>query len=182
MYNKIVTAVTALLLAIAALLSPAAAQFRGYFDVSNITIPEFKGVDWTAKTEDMRLRFVCVNFERCPLPTVVDIKGVNRADDLPAAFETGDITPEKLMAQGKANERNGSQFLKAEAITVGGVKGVHMEASANMGGEPVYFVTRWLGEGNRMLDVKATARKLDQARELAETATRSAVPQVFGKK
>jgi hypothetical protein len=43
----------------------------------------------------------------------------------------------------------------------------------------VYFVTRWLGRGDRLLDVKVTARSLDFARQLADLATRRVVPQVF---
>lgn len=157
------------------------AQAAGYFDVSKVTIPDLKAPDWTPRAEGERLRYLCTNFERCPLPTAIDIKGVTRADQLPDAFETGALTPEKLIAQGKANQRAGSQFLKAEAITVSGIKGVHMEASGDAGG-PVYFVTRWLGTGNRLLDVKVTARNLDQARQLADTATRAIIPQVFDKK
>jgi hypothetical protein len=61
-------------------------------------------------------------------------------------------------------------------VTVGSVQGVHMEASAGT----VYFVSRWLGRGNRMLDVKVTAPDLDLARQLADTVTRGIVPQVFG--
>ena len=53
-----------------------------------------------------------------------------------------------------------------------------MEASADMGGT-IYFVTRWIGQGDRLLDVKVTARDLALARSLAETATQSLVPQVF---
>jgi hypothetical protein len=53
-----------------------------------------------------------------------------------------------------------------------------MEAAAEAGGT-VYFVTRWLGRGERMLDVKITARNLEFARALANTAVRSIDPQVF---
>ena len=54
-----------------------------------------------------------------------------------------------------------------------------MEASADLNGA-IYFVTRWIGQGDRMLDIKVTARDLKLARELADTATQSLVPQVFG--
>ena len=53
-----------------------------------------------------------------------------------------------------------------------------MEASAELGGT-VYFVTRWIGQGDRLLDVKVTTRDLALARTLAETATQALVPQVF---
>jgi hypothetical protein len=53
-----------------------------------------------------------------------------------------------------------------------------MEASADLNGA-VYFVTRWIGQGDRMLDIKVTSRDLKLARELADSATRSLVPQVF---
>ena len=53
-----------------------------------------------------------------------------------------------------------------------------MEASADLNGA-VYFITRWIGQGDRMLDIKVTARDLKLARELADTATQSLVPQVF---
>ena len=43
----------------------------------------------------------------------------------------------------------------------------------------VYFVTRWIGQGNRLLDVKVTARDLPQARTLIETATQALVRQIF---
>jgi hypothetical protein len=98
---------------------------------------------------------------------------------LPEAFEAGALSPQRLKAEGVANAaRTGAQFLAADPVTVAGRKGVHMEASAELGG-PVYFVTRWIGASERLLDVKVTARNLVQARELADMATRSPVPQVF---
>ena len=75
--------------------------------------------------------------------------------------------------------RLGSTFLGAAPITIAGYRGVQMEASADLNGA-IYFVTRWIGQGHRMLDVKVTARDLKLARELADTATQSLVPQVFG--
>ena len=75
--------------------------------------------------------------------------------------------------------RLGSTFLGAEAVAFAGQKGVQMEASADLNGA-VYVVTRWIGQGDRMLDIKVTARDLKLARELADTATQSLVPQVFG--
>jgi hypothetical protein len=54
-----------------------------------------------------------------------------------------------------------------------------MEAQAEVSGT-MYFVTRWIGEGNRLLEVKVTARDLALARDLVETASKELVPQVFG--
>lgn len=120
-----------------------------------------------------------MNTERCSPPTGIDIKGVLRAEDLPTAFASGSLSPGKLLADGRANaQRTRSQFLTAEPLIIDGIRGVHMEASAEMGGT-LYFVTRWLGRGDRMLDVKVTAPNLDLARQLCDTATRSIVPQIF---
>lgn len=59
--------------------------------------------------------------------------------------------------QGRANAlRTGARVLTAEALTIAGVRGVHMEASAAGRSETLFFVTRWVGEGNR-LDAKVTA-------------------------
>ena len=46
-------------------------------------------------------------------------------------------------------------------------------------GDKSYFVTRWLGRGNRLLDVKVTAPDLDVARRLSDKVVRSVAPQVF---
>jgi len=165
-----------------ALTSPmiATAQFKGYFDVNHLMIEGLATSDWGRRVEVDRLLYVCTNYEKCPPPTAIEIKGVLRNEELPAAFEAnGALSPAKLFAQGRANaQRTGSRFITAEHVTVAGVKGVHMEASAGRG-QSIYFVTRWIGEGDRMLDIKATATDLDEARRLVDAATRQLVPQVF---
>ena len=159
---------------------PVQAMASGHFDVSQLGIPELKEPDWHRRLDGDRVRYLCVNAERCPMPTGIDIKGVIRPDELPAAFESGEASPETLLLQGRANaQRTGSQFLAADPIEIDGIKGVHMEASGEMGGT-VYFVTRWIGQGHRMLDVKVTTRDLGLARQLSDTAIRSLLPQVFG--
>jgi len=172
------------LLVFLALFAPlgAQAQFKGYFDVSALRVAGLNEADWGRKQDGERVRYLCTNLERCPIPTAIEIKGVNRAEALPAAFENGALAPDRLKADGEANAvRTGARFLSAALITIAGRKGVHMEASADLNGA-IFFVTRWIGEGGRMLDVKVTARDLGLARELADTATQSLVPQVFDAK
>jgi hypothetical protein len=165
------------LLAILALPSTVQAQFKSYFDVSKLRVDDLIEPDWAFRVEENRVRYLCV--QGCASPTAVEIKGVVRGDKLPQAFGTGALAPATLKQQGEATaQRLGSRFLGAEPLEVSGRKGVQMEASADLGG-PVYFITRWIGEGERMLDIKVTARDLELARELADTATRSLVPQVF---
>jgi hypothetical protein len=153
------------------------AQFKRYFDVGALRIAALKEPDWALRVEENRVRYLCVT--GCPAPTGIEIKGVVRAESLPEAFESGALAPAVLKQQGEAAaSRLGSTFLGAAPITVAGQKGVQMEASADLNGA-VYFVTRWIGQGDRMLDIKVTARDLTLARELAETAAQSLVPQVF---
>jgi hypothetical protein len=167
---------------LSALLAPfsANAQFKGYFDTSHVQVAELAEPDWGRRQDGDRLLYLCVNTERCVPPTGVEIKGIVRAEALPAAFEgEGPLSPARLAAQGKANaQRTGARFLVAEPLAIAGVHGVHMEASAELG-RTVYFVTRWLGQGNRMLDVKVTTPDLELARQLVEQVTRSSVSQVF---
>lgn len=170
-----------LLLALIAALAPltAQAQFKSYFDIRALRIAGLTEPDWALRVEENRLRYLCLNAQRCPSPTAIEIKGVVRGEKLPDAFEAGELTPAFLKKQGDTNAaRLGTNFISAEALTVAGRKGVHMEASAEMNGA-VYFVTRWIGQGDRVLDVKVTTRDLALGRTLAETATRSLVPQVF---
>lgn len=167
------------LLAGLALPGSAEAQFKGYFDVSHVEIPELKPPAWGHRQDGDRHLYLCV--EDCTPPTGIEIKGIIRAENLPAAFESGPLSPAQLLSQGRANaERTGTRFLTAQPFDIGGLRGVHMEASAKVGGT-IYFVTRWIGDGNRMLDVKVTAPDLELARRLSDTAVRSLVPQVFAK-
>ena len=162
-----------------ALSGPATAQFKGYFDIANPQIPELKEPAWGHRRDGDRHLYLCV--QGCDQPTGIEIKGVIRAENLPDAFESGPLSPAQLLSQGRANAgRTGARFLTAEPFSIGGLRGVHMEASAEVSGT-VYFVTRWIGQGNRMLDVKVTARDLALARQLSDTAVRSLVPQVFAK-
>lgn len=157
----------------------AQAQFKRYFDVSALRIAAFAEPDWAVRVEENRVRYLCTNEQRCPMPTGVDIKGIVRGEKLPEGFESGELSPVFLKKQGDATAaRLGSTFIKAEPLEVAGRKGVHMEASADVGGT-IYFVTRWIGQGDRLLEVKVTARDLAQARSLAETASQSLVPQLF---
>jgi hypothetical protein len=167
---------------LSALLLPtsAAAQFKGYFDISDVRIADLAEPDWGRRQDGQRLLYLCVNAERCPPPTGIELKGIVRVEALPAAFEGGGpLSPARLAAEGQANaKRTGSRFLTAEPVTIAGVQGVHMEASAELG-RPVYFITRWLGRGNRLLDAKVTTPDPELGRRLADMVTRSIVPQVF---
>jgi hypothetical protein len=156
-----------------------AAQFKGYFDVSHVSIQDLTEPNWWRRQDGDRIVYYCLDRNHCPPPTAITIKGVLRAESLPAAFAHGALSPDTLLADGRANaQRTGSRFLSAKPVTIAGVQGVHMEASADMDGT-VYFVSRWLGHGHRLLDVKVTARNLDLARQLADLTTRRVVPQVF---
>jgi hypothetical protein len=167
-----------LLLAVCVLPLTAQAQFKRYFDVGTLRIEELKEPDWAVRAEENHLRYLCMS---CPSPTAVQIKGVIRGESLPEAFENGALSPTVLKSQGEATAiKLGSKFLGAEPLTVGEYKGVQMEASAEMHGT-IYFVTRWIGQGDKMLDIKVTARDLEFARKLADKATASLVPQVFAK-
>ena len=171
-----------LVLAAATLVAPAAsAQPTGYFDISAVQISELGAPDWGRRVDGNRVLFLCIDAEKCPPPTAIEVKGVTRAETLPAGFDKGPLSPAFLKQQGEARASNlGSRFLSAEPYAAGGVRGVAMEASADLGGQ-VFFVTRWLGQGNRLLDIKVTARDLAQGRALAQQAVDRLVPQVFGK-
>jgi len=166
-------------LAVAAASVPARSQPVGYFDLAEASIPALTAPDWTRKPDGDRLLFLCTAAERCRAPTGIEVKGVVRSETLPAAFQSGPLSPAALTAQGEANaKRMGSRFHGAEATSVAGIAGVRMIAEAAMGG-PVYFVSTWLGRGNRLLDIKVTARDLAQARALADQAAVALAPQVF---
>jgi hypothetical protein len=165
------------LLAALSLPSIGHAQFKSYFDVSALRLDDLIEPDWAFRVEENRVRYLCV--KGCPSPTAIEIKGVVRGEKLPEAFDAGPLSPSALKQQGEATaSRLGSTFITAEPVAVAGHKGVQMEASADLNGA-VYFVTRWIGQGDRMLDIKVTSRDLKLARELADSATRSLVPQVF---
>jgi len=156
----------------------AQAQFKRYFDVGTLRIAALREPDWGVRVEENRVRYLCLH--GCASPTAIEFKGVVRGEKLPEAFETGALAPSALQQQGEATaSRLGSTFLGAAPITIAGYQGVQMEASADLNGG-IYFVTRWIGQGDRMLDIKVTARDLKLARDLADTATQSLVPQVFG--
>jgi hypothetical protein len=153
-------------------------QFKRYFDVGTLRIAALKEPEWGVRVEANRVRYLCLS--GCASPTAIEFKGVVRGEKLPEAFESGALAPAVLRQQGEATaSRLGSTFLGAAPLVVAGQKGVQMEASADLNGA-VYFVTRWIGQEDRMLDVKVTARDVDLARRLADTATQSLVPQVFG--
>ncbi|MEW5964987.1 MAG: hypothetical protein AB1749_15685 [Pseudomonadota bacterium] len=169
----------AIVAAILAAASPSAAQFKGYFDVSHLELRELAEPKWGRRMDGGQLLYLCIAANGCPPPTGLTIKGVLRADRLEDSFASGDLMPAKLAEQGKANaERTGSEFLEARAIRVANLPGVHMEAAANLGGK-VYFVTKWIGRGERLLDIKATSGDLALARKLADAAAAALVPQVF---
>ena len=155
---------------------PALAQFKGYYDVSALEITSLKEPAWGRKSEEGRLVYLCVDTAQCQTPTALTIKGVTRAEKMEDAFATGEFSPAKLLAQGKANaERMGSQFHEASPVKVGNIAGVHLEASANK----IYFVTKFLGRGDQLLDIKVTSPDLDLARKLSDDAAEALLPQVF---
>ena len=158
---------------------PAQAQFKTYFDISALKVAALTEPAWVRKQEEGRIRYMCVDVAKCAMPTALEIKGVLRAEMLPEAFEHGSLAPSKLKAAGDAKAGANSKFISAEPLTVAGRRGVQMEASADVTGGTLYYVSRWIGEGNRLLDVKAVGRDLKTARELADAATRELVPQVF---
>ena len=69
------------------------AQFKSYFDISALRIAALAEPDWSRKQEGDRVRYLCTNFARCPLPTAIEIKGMVRAETLPEAFETARSRP-----------------------------------------------------------------------------------------
>jgi hypothetical protein len=58
----------ALTLVLSALLVPTAApaQFKGYFDVSHVQLPELQQPDWGRRQDGEQVRYLCVHAERCP--------------------------------------------------------------------------------------------------------------------
>ena len=54
----------------------AAAQFKGYFDVSRVEIPDLKPPAWDHRQDGDRHLYLCV--EGCDLPTGIEIKGIIR--------------------------------------------------------------------------------------------------------
>ena len=159
--------------------APAAAQFKGYFDVSGLALAGLAEPHWARRMDGEQLRYLCIDQSACAMPTGITIKGVLRAENLDEALVSGPLSPEKLAAEGKANAaRTGSEFLEAKAIAPAGLKGVHMEAAANVGAR-IYFITRWIGSGERLLDIKVTSPDLAHARHLADETTAALVPQVF---
>lgn len=175
MHGRLLLALTMLIAAAA----PTAAQFQGYFDVGEVSIAELPAADWTRRKDGDRLLFLCTNAQICPPPTAIEIKGVVRGETMPAAFDSGPLSPPALDQQGRANAaRMGSTFLSATPFEAHGRRGVAMEAATG-GATPVYFVTRWVGDGHRLLDIKVTSPSLERARALSDAAVRAVVPQVF---
>jgi hypothetical protein len=169
----------ALAAALCAAAVPASAQFNGHFDVSKLEVPGLIEPKWGRRFESDQLRYLCVDAAACPLPTGIAIKGVMREETLKDAFATGVFAPAALMAQGKANaERTGSEFMVAKAIEISGVRGVHMEAAATAATK-IYFITKFIGKGKTMLDIKVTSPNLTLARKLSDDAAAALVGQVF---
>lgn len=171
-------ALTAVALGLA-MTGPANAQPTGYFDVSTATVAAL-GAEWVRRMDGHRVLYLCTATDRCPPPTAIEIKGVVRVEQLPAAFDTGPLSPPQLLAAGRANaQRTGSEFMTATPVSVGDHRGVHMEAAATIGDRRIYFVTRWIGSGNRLLDVKVTAHDLAWARKLSDDVTKAVAPSLL---
>ena len=129
------------------------------------------------RVDGQSVRFMCVAVERCPTPTAIEIKGVLRTENLPAAFVRGPLSPEELTRQGEINAKaKGSRFLGAVAVKVAGIEGVQMTAAVGAEGKAIHFLTTWLGRGDRMLDVKITSPDLALARKLAADGVGAAGP------
>jgi hypothetical protein len=161
------------------LAGPARAEFVGRFSVSAVRIPDLAEPDWGRRETETGVTYLCANLERCAFPTGIEVKGVLRSDPLPEAFRSGALSPARMVAQGRANAvARGSTFRLAEPYRIGALEGVHMEAEIKMGG-PVHILTRWVGRGDRLLEVKVTSADLDAARRLSDLAMGSLVPQVF---
>ena len=81
------------------LASAAAAEFKGYFDVGPVVVPDLKEPDWGCRQDGNRFLCLCIRADRCPPVTAVEIKGVLRSEDLPAAFaDGGPLSPAVLLA------------------------------------------------------------------------------------
>ena len=127
----------------------AQAQFKRYVDVGALRIAALKQPGWGIRVGENRVRYLCLS--GCAVPTAIAFKGVVRGERLPEAFESGALAPAALKQQGETSaSRLGSTFLGAVPVAVGGQKGVQMEASADLNGA-AYFVTRWIGQGDRQL-------------------------------
>ena len=164
----------ALVLAFLALANPACAQFKAYFDVSQLEIQSLKEPHWLRRRGADQLLYMCV--EECPMPTGIAIKGVIREEPIEEAFATGAFSLATLNGEGKASAaRLGSEFLGATAREVAGLKGVHMEATA----KGMFFVTKFVGRGDRLIDIKVTCPSLEMARKLSDEAAEALVGQVF---
>jgi hypothetical protein len=156
----------------------AQAQFKRYFDVGTLRIAALREPDWGVRVEENRVRYLCLH--GCASPTAIEFKGVVRGEKLPEAFETGALAPSALQQQAKRPRAASARHSSAPRRSrLRDIRACRWKASADLNGA-IYFVTRWIGQGDRMLDIKVTARDLKLARELADTATQSLVPQVFG--
>ena len=164
----------ALLLALLATGTPAQAQFKSYFDISKVEIEGLTEPNWLRKRAADQLLYMCV--QSCPMPTGIAIKGVIRAEKIQDAFATGELSPAALTAEGQANaERLGSEFMGATAREIGGIKAVHMETMAR----GMFFVTKFFGRGDRLIDIKVTSPSLELARKLSDETAAALVGQVF---
>lgn len=156
------------------------AEFKGYFDISGIELAHLPTPTWQAQRAERGVRFLCLDAAVCPTPTAIEIKGVLRTEEFPAAFRQGPLSPDMLTQQGEINaKRLGSRFLGSIALSVGRVEGVQMTAASGPDDKAIYYLTTWLGRGDRMLDVKITSPDLTLARKLAEEALPALVTQTF---
>ena len=166
--------VAGLVLVFLTVANPAWAQFKAYFDVSTFEVQGFAEPNWLRRRSGEQLLYMCV--QSCPMPTGVAVKGVIREEKIEDAFATGEFSLAALDAAGKANAaRLGSEFLGATARDIGGLKGVHMEAAA----KGMFFVTKFVGRGDRLIDIKVTCPNLELARKLSDDAASALVGQVF---
>lgn len=157
-----------------AVVTPAAAQFKNYFDVSKVEIQNLAEPNWLRKRAADQLLYMCV--QSCPMPTGITIKGVVRAEKVEDAFATGELSPAALTATGKANaERFGSEFMGATAREIAGLKAVQMEVTA----KGMFFVTKYFGREDRLIDIKVTSPSLELARKLSDDTAAALAVQVF---
>ena len=164
--------IAALLLTFLAACMPASAQ--SYFDISKVEIEALRDPNWLRKRGADQLLYMCV--QSCPMPTGITIKGVFRAENVEDAFATGELSPETLTATGQANAaRLGSEFMGASARQIGALTGVHIEAAA----KGMFFVTKFFGRSDRLIDIKVTSPNLELARKLSDDTAAALVGQVF---
>ena len=76
----------------------AAVGFKGYFDVSGVALAALGRPHWEPRTDGRRVRFLCVEVQTCPTPTVVEINGVLRTETLPVAFLRGPMSRQMYWA------------------------------------------------------------------------------------